>query len=41
MHDGGAVSRHGFLFDDTDEFEGAAEGGVWVGPLRTLKVSHF
>lgn len=41
VHDGGAVSSHGLLFDHTDELEGAAERSVKVGPFRALKMSHL
>lgn len=41
VHDGGAISSHGLLFDDTDELKGAAERSVGVGPFRTLEVSHL
>lgn len=41
VHDGGAVSSHGLLFDHTDELEGAAEGSVRIGPFRTLEMSHL
>lgn len=41
MHDGGAISSHGFLLDDIDELESAAEGGVRVWPFGALKVSHL
>ena len=41
MYDGGAVPRHGLLFDDADELECAAEGGVRVGPLRALEMSDL
>lgn len=41
VHNGGAVSSHGFLLDDTDELEGAAERGVRVWPFRALEMSHL
>ena len=41
VHDGGAVSSHGLLLDDTDELEGAAERSVGVGPLGALEMSHL
>lgn len=41
MHDGGAISSHGLLLDDTDELEGAAERSIGVGPFRALKMSHL
>lgn len=41
VHDGGAISSHGFFFDDSDELEGAAERSVRVRPFRALKVSHL
>lgn len=41
VHDGGAISSHGFLLDDTDELEGAAERGVRVGPFGALKMPHL
>lgn len=41
VHDGGAVSSHGLLFDHTDELEGAAEGSIRIGPFRTLEMSHL
>lgn len=41
MHNGGAISSHGFLLDDIDELEGAAERGVRVWPFGALKVSHL
>lgn len=41
MHDGGAVSSHGLLFDHTDELKGAAERSIRIGPFRTLEMSHL
>lgn len=41
MHDGGAVSSHGLLLDDTDELKRAAERSVGVGPFRALEMSHL
>lgn len=41
VHDGGAVSSHGLLFDHTDELKGAAERSIRVGPFRTLEMSHL
>lgn len=41
MHNSGAISSHGFLLDDTNELEGAAEGGIGVRPFRALEVSHL
>ena len=38
---GGPVPGHGLLLDDVDELEGAAEGGVRVGPLGALEMSHL
>ena len=38
---GGPVTGHGLLLDDVDELEGAAEGGVRVGPLGALEMSHL
>jgi len=41
MHNGGAISSHGLLLDDTDELKGAAERSIGVGPFRALKMSHL
>lgn len=41
MHNGGPISSHGLLLDDTDELEGAAERSIGVGPFRALKMSHL
>lgn len=41
VHDGGAISSHGLLFDHTDELEGAAERRIGIGPFRTLEMSHL
>lgn len=41
VHDGGAISGHGLLFDHTDELKGAAERSVRIGPFRTLEMSHL
>lgn len=41
VHDGGAVSSHGLLFDHTDELKGAAERSIRIGPFRTLEMSHL
>lgn len=41
VHDGGTVSSHGLLLDDTDELKGAAERSVGVWPFRALKMSHL
>lgn len=41
VHDGGAISSHGLLLDDTDELEGAAERSIGVGPFGALKMSHL
>lgn len=41
MNYGGSVSGHCLLFNDIDELEGAADWGVWVGPLGTLEVTHL
>lgn len=41
VHDGGAISSHGLLFDHTDELEGAAERRIRIGPFRTLEMSHL
>ena len=47
MHDslimdvGGPVAGGRLLFNDVDELKGAAEGGVRLWPLGTLKVTNF
>lgn len=41
MYNGGTISSHGLLFDDTDELKCAAEWGVWVWPFRTLEMSNL
>lgn len=41
MHNSGAISSHGFLLDDTNELEGAAERGIGVWPFRALEMPHL
>lgn len=41
VHDGGAISSHGLLFDHADELKGAAERSIRIGPFRTLEMSHL
>lgn len=41
MDNGGAIPGQSLFLDDIDKFKGAADGGVWVRPLGTLKVPDF
>lgn len=41
MHDGGTISCHGLLLDDTDQLEGAAQWSVRIWPFRALEMSHL
>lgn len=41
MDDGRPVAGGRLLFDELDEFEGAADGRVGVRPLGALEVSNL